>query len=64
MLHFSQYMRFLVLNANAHMHSLNTHGQLPNGARYPNFDLHIYLHPFYVCESSEGFGDIAPKHIQ
>ena len=24
----------------------------------------IYLHPFYVCESSEGSRDIAPKHIQ
>ena len=42
----------------------NMHGQLPNEARCPNFDLSLYLHPFYVCESSEGSRDIAPKHIQ
>ena len=34
------------------------HRQLPNGARCPNFDLSLYLHHFYVCESSEGSGDI------
>ena len=39
-------------------------GQLPNEARCPNFDLRFNLHPFYVCESSEGSQDIAPKHIQ
>ena len=33
-------------------------------ARCPNFDLSLYLHPFYVYESSEGSGDIAPMHIQ
>ena len=38
--------------------------QLPNGARCPNFDVSLYQHPFYVCESSEVSGDIAPKHIQ
>ena len=40
------------------------HGQLPYGARCPNFDLSLYLHPFYVCECIECSGDIAPKHIQ
>ena len=57
-------MRCLVLNANALSHSLNMHGQLPNEARCPNFDLSLFLHPFYVCKSSEGSRDIAPKHIQ
>ena len=57
-------MRLLVFNANASSHSLNMHGQLPNGARCLNFDLGLYLHPFYVCEISDGSGDIAPKHIQ
>ena len=40
------------------------HGQLPNEARCPNFDMSLYLQPFYVFESSEDSGDIAPKHIQ
>ena len=39
------------------------HGQLPNEPRCPNFDMSLNLHPFYVCESSEGSGEIAPKHI-
>ena len=57
-------MRFFVLNAKSKNHSLSMHGQLPNGARCPSLDLSLYLYPFYVCESSEGSRDIAPKHIQ
>ena len=37
------------------------HGQLPSGARCLNFGLNLYLHSFYVCESSEGPGDAASK---
>ena len=56
---------FIVVNN--HQNNVNStflSHQLPNGARCPNFDLSLYLHPFYVCESSEGSGDSAPKHIQ
>ena len=49
---------FFVLNANAQSHSLNMHRQLPSGDRYPNFDMSLYLHHFYVCESSEGYKEI------
>ena len=40
------------------------HGQLPYGARCPNFDLNHYLHPLYVCASSKDSGEAAHMHPQ
>ena len=51
----------MVLNAHVEGHPLNMHGQLLSGVRRFNFGLNLYLYSFYVCESSEGPCDAAPK---
>ena len=40
------------------------HWQVRCRARCLNFGLDLYLHPFYVCASSKGSGEVAYMHRQ